>query len=816
MTPVPRPRSAAARPAAVLRRRSASARLGDPARDAREQRLRAPLAHERLDRRSPRSARRARRRRRGGRRARPGRRCPGSRRSGRAGASRAGRGERRVQRDPAAHRVARERERAVGERAQVGVAGGERGRPRAGERAVAAEVRRERPVACRQRARRTGCQLRPVWVKPWSRTRSAAHRRAHDDQPIDTYLNLRAFVDELVRCGLREACTSPGSRSTPLVLSLAREPRPARHVAHRRALRRLLRARPGQGDAGCPSRSPARRAPRPPNYAPAVIEAHEARVPLLVLTADRPPELRDVGAGQTIDQVKLYGSAAKWFVEVDDHAGDAGARALAARARLPRVLDRARRPARPGAPELLAARAARARRRRCPTTSPAAAGAPAGGRGSRGPRRSRARRAGARSTGSPPSSSARPRALLVAGRAERDPRLGAALAALRRARRRSRCSPNRPRARAAAPAAIAHYDALLRDPAWAAARAPELVLRVGDLPTSKPLRAVAGRARRRDAADRASTPRARGRTRPARRRRSLAADPRATLAALAGRLPRSAARRGWLEDWTRRRPRRRGRDRRGARPAGLSEPRVAAELGVAAAGARRRWSSPPRCRCATSRRSSPRAPTPPRVLANRGANGIDGTVSDRVRRRRGRRGPVVLLIGDVALAHDLGGLLAARRLGLAARRSCCSTTTAAASSHFLPVAGAGDAFERARRDAARARLRARRRAVRARPRARRRPPERVPRGARRRARGGAHDADPRPHRPRGERRAAPRACGRPSGPPSSVPRPMAQERLIDIPGDEAAAPPAAPDLEGHRRGRHRPASTRRAGASTRS
>ena len=55
------------------------------------------------------------------------------------------------------------------------------------------------------------------------------------------------------------------------------------------------------------------------NYLPAVIEAYEARVPLLVLTADRPPELRDIGAGQTIDQIKLYGSAVKWFVEVDDH-----------------------------------------------------------------------------------------------------------------------------------------------------------------------------------------------------------------------------------------------------------------------------------------------------------------------------------------------------------------------------------------------------------------------------------------------------------------------------------------------------------------
>ena len=65
-------------------------------------------------------------------------------------------------------------------------------------------------------------------------------------------------------------------------------------------------------------------------------------MPLLVLTADRPPELRDVGAGQTIDQVKLYGSAAKWYLEVDDHAGDARADALAPPARLPRVLDRAR------------------------------------------------------------------------------------------------------------------------------------------------------------------------------------------------------------------------------------------------------------------------------------------------------------------------------------------------------------------------------------------------------------------------------------------------------------------------------------------
>ena len=50
-----------------------------------------------------------------------------------------------------------------------------------------------------------------------------------------------------------------------------------------------------------------------------MIEAHWARVPLIVLTADRPPELRDVGAGQTIDQLKLYGDAVKWFFEVGVH-----------------------------------------------------------------------------------------------------------------------------------------------------------------------------------------------------------------------------------------------------------------------------------------------------------------------------------------------------------------------------------------------------------------------------------------------------------------------------------------------------------------
>ena len=67
-----------------------------------------------------------------------------------------------------------------------------------------------------------------------------------------------------------------------------------------------------------------------------MIEASEARVPLIVLTADRPPELREVGAGQTIDQIKLYGGAVRWFFEVGNHDADAERVALDADARLPR------------------------------------------------------------------------------------------------------------------------------------------------------------------------------------------------------------------------------------------------------------------------------------------------------------------------------------------------------------------------------------------------------------------------------------------------------------------------------------------------
>ncbi|MGH2742705.1 MAG: 2-succinyl-5-enolpyruvyl-6-hydroxy-3-cyclohexene-1-carboxylic-acid synthase, partial [Thermoleophilaceae bacterium] len=137
--------------------------------------------------------------------------------------------------------------------------------------------------------------------------------------PINrTYAPLQALVDELVRCGLRHAVTCPGSRNAPLALTLAGHPQlEAVSVIDERA-------------AGFVALGMAKASGRPvaitctsgtaaANLHPAVVEAFEARVPLLVLTADRPPELREVGAGQSIDQIKLYGSSAKWFVEVGTH-----------------------------------------------------------------------------------------------------------------------------------------------------------------------------------------------------------------------------------------------------------------------------------------------------------------------------------------------------------------------------------------------------------------------------------------------------------------------------------------------------------------
>jgi 2-succinyl-5-enolpyruvyl-6-hydroxy-3-cyclohexene-1-carboxylate synthase len=133
-----------------------------------------------------------------------------------------------------------------------------------------------------------------------------------------------AMVEELARCGVRHAAIAPGSRSSPLALALLRAPAiEAMTVVDERSAGFFAL---GAGLAtGAPAVVACTSGTAAANLHPAVCEADQAGVPLLVLTSDRPAELRDVGAGQTIDQLKLYGEAVRWFCEVGTHeADDAG------------------------------------------------------------------------------------------------------------------------------------------------------------------------------------------------------------------------------------------------------------------------------------------------------------------------------------------------------------------------------------------------------------------------------------------------------------------------------------------------------------
>ncbi len=130
-----------------------------------------------------------------------------------------------------------------------------------------------------------------------------------------TYAYICAFVDELQRAGVQHIVVCPGSRSTPLALACAAQPRLRvwMHVDERSAafFALGLAKRSAQPVALlCTSGTAAA------NFFPAIVEAKLTHIPLLVLTSDRPHELRENGAPQTIDQIHLYGSHVKWSVDV--------------------------------------------------------------------------------------------------------------------------------------------------------------------------------------------------------------------------------------------------------------------------------------------------------------------------------------------------------------------------------------------------------------------------------------------------------------------------------------------------------------------
>ncbi|HKA67741.1 MAG TPA: 2-succinyl-5-enolpyruvyl-6-hydroxy-3-cyclohexene-1-carboxylic-acid synthase [Actinomycetes bacterium] len=125
----------------------------------------------------------------------------------------------------------------------------------------------------------------------------------------------RVLADELIRCGVTEAVVAPGSRSAPLALALHADPRIRLHVRIDERSAGFLALGLGKV-AGRPAALVCTSGTAAANFHPAVAEAAHAHVPLVVLTADRPPELRGTGANQVIDQLGLYGSAVRFFADV--------------------------------------------------------------------------------------------------------------------------------------------------------------------------------------------------------------------------------------------------------------------------------------------------------------------------------------------------------------------------------------------------------------------------------------------------------------------------------------------------------------------
>ncbi|MGH2872963.1 MAG: thiamine pyrophosphate-dependent enzyme, partial [Solirubrobacteraceae bacterium] len=238
------------------------------------------------------------------------------------------------------------------------------------------------------------------------------------------------------------------------------------------------------------------------------------------------------------------------------------------------------------------------------------------------------------------------------------------------------------------PAAIAHFDLILRDAEFAKRLSPDVVCRIGELPTSKPLRNwIAG-------LDRAHhilfAPDARW------------SDPAARVTQrIVGSLEELLERfehdevvpddSDWLDRWT---------QADSAVAHAIAGPLMAGGLSEPAAVTALAQFLPPSTTLFVGASMPirdveeffPALNEPPRVLANRGANGIDGTVSSAFGVAATSDSEVVLLLGDVTLAHDIGGLLAARRLGLKLTIVLLNNDGGGIF-NFLPVASLGAAFE---------------------------------------------------------------------------------------------------------------------------
>jgi 2-succinyl-5-enolpyruvyl-6-hydroxy-3-cyclohexene-1-carboxylate synthase len=428
-----------------------------------------------------------------------------------------------------------------------------------------------------------------------------------------------ALVDELVAGGVTSAVVAPGSRSTPLALALAERAEIAVHVVHDERAAAFVAL--GLGLGGTPAVLLCTSGTAAANFHPAVVEAGLSDVPMLVVTADRPPELRDVGAPQAIDQTLLFGRSVRWFHDpgVPD-AGAApvwrslGARALAAASTGPVHLNLPFREPLVGVPGPLPPR------RRVLAAQHAVSTAPA-----------------------PPAVAdvlRQGRGLVLAGAGSPPPDVVAAFVAATGwpllADPVSRCRH--------LPGTVVAYDAMLRHDGFAAER-PDVVVRLGRPATSKVLAQWV-------AASGAPIVQVGGPGVVDPDHLVAAQVPPAVLPALGDAL-RDGGDAGWRSRWL--------------DAAAHADAAIDRELGAEAP-----LSEPAVARLVAARRPAGAelvvaASMPMRDLewyggagavahANRGANGIDGVLSTALGVALRTDAPTIAVVGDIAFVHDAGAL----------------------------------------------------------------------------------------------------------------------------------------------------------------
>jgi isochorismate synthase/2-succinyl-5-enolpyruvyl-6-hydroxy-3-cyclohexene-1-carboxylate synthase/2-succinyl-6-hydroxy-2,4-cyclohexadiene-1-carboxylate synthase/O-succinylbenzoate synthase len=154
----------------------------------------------------------------------------------------------------------------------------------------------------------------PSGIEP--KTTGGTSRLATSLNPNQAWADL--LIGELWRNGVSVFCVAPGSRSTPLALAAEKHPcaRVVVCVDERSLAFYALGVGKGAGSSSAGACVITSSGTAVANLLPAAVEASASNAPLLLLTADRPPELRDTGANQTIDQVKIFGSFTRYSVDL--------------------------------------------------------------------------------------------------------------------------------------------------------------------------------------------------------------------------------------------------------------------------------------------------------------------------------------------------------------------------------------------------------------------------------------------------------------------------------------------------------------------